>query len=312
MGVLMRQRQLSQFLAVCRNRSVSRAAAELNIAQSALSRQITRLEHDMGAELFIRHSQGVTLTRAGQALREEAADLLRRMNDLKLRVKQQSSDVSGDVTLVVITSIASALAVELYPRFERDYPNIRLRVIDHPSDTAAARLLQHEADLAVIPNTAADMPHAQSRPLFEETFVFLSRAAPGAKATEITFSEAASYPLALPFYGYDLRRRLEEAARSSGTALKVKYETGSINVIGELVEEGLACSIVPPTFWLPRIASGKVMARPLVAPKVSRVHSLGWLPSAPLSPAVETVREVTTLSVRSLIECGKLLGTLVD
>lgn len=306
----MRPRQLYQFLSICRQGSMTAAARELGIAQPALSKQILQLEHELQVPLFERHSRGVTLTRAGEKLRTEAAELIRRIEAIKASVQHSDEDIAGNVGLAVISSLAPALAVGLYPRIEKAYPRIALHIGDHSSEMAGIALVRQEADLAVIPNAATDLPQVQSVPLFEESFHFVSRAKPGERSTPISFTEAAAQPLVLPFHSHDLRRRLEDTARGIGVTLNVKFQTGSINVIGALVEQGLASSIVPTTYWLDRIAAGQLWARPVSEPTVSRVHSLCWLPDRILSEATQIVREMVIVEVQALVSGGKLSGSL--
>ncbi|WP_372803690.1 LysR family transcriptional regulator [Paracoccus seriniphilus] len=304
----MRPRQLIQFLAVCRLGSMSAAAKELGIAQPALSKQISQLEHELQAKLFERHSRGVAPTKAGEKLREEAADLIRRLDSIKHAIHDADNEVAGSVTLAVITSLAAALAVELYPRVERRHPMLSLHIVDRTSDGARDALLRHEVDLAIIPNVATDLPKAASIPLFEESFQFISRASSFARPRSLTLAEAAAQPLVLPFHSHDLRRRIEETARATGVTLNVKYETSSINVIGRLVEEGLACSIVPTTFWLDKIGAGLIAAQQLTSPGISRVHSLCWMADTAISPAVSTMRELIRSEVAAMLAVGKLSG----
>ena len=307
----MRPRQLYQFLSVCRQGSMTAASRELGIEQPALSKQILQLEHELQVLLFVRHSRGVTLTKAGERLRTEAAELIRRIEAIKASVQHSKDDIAGNVRLAVISSLAPALAVGLYPRIEQAYPKVALHIGDHSSKMAGAALVREEADFAVIPNAATDLPQVQSIPLFEESFHLVSRAQPGERSTPISFSEAAAQPLVLPFHSHDLRRRLEDTARGIGVSLNAKYETGSINVIGALVEQGLASSILPTTYWLDRIAAGQLWARPVIEPTVSRVHSLCWLPDRVLSEAAQVVREMTIVEVQALVSGGKLSGSLV-
>lgn len=306
----MRPRQLSQFLAICRCGSMSAAAQELGIAQPALSKQILQLEHELQVTLFERHSRGVTLTRAGERLRGQAAELLRRLEAIKTSIRQDDDAVTGRVVLACISSLAPALAVALYPRIERDHPGITLHVEDHASGQAGAALMRQEADLAVIPSAATDLPQAASVPLFEERFHLVSRATPQDRASPVTLAEAASQPLVLPVHGHDLRRRLEDAARGVGVTLNVKYETRSINVIGAMVEQGLAATIVPVTHWLDRIGAGRIAARLVTDPVVARVHSLCWLPDRAVSPAAALLRDMIPVEVQSLISGGRLSGTV--
>ncbi|MDB6176220.1 LysR family transcriptional regulator [Paracoccus sp. Z330] len=308
----MSPRQLFQFLAVCRLGSMSAAAQSLRIAQPALSKQIAQLEHELGVSLFQRHSRGVSLTRAGERLREEAADLLRRMEMLKQAVHDAGESVTGEVALAVIPSLAAAIAGEIYPRVERKFPKLRLRIMDYPSDRARHALQRHDAELALIPNAATDLPDAGSIPLFEETFHYIERHTPGARSTPISFADAVSRPLVLPFVNRDLRRRIEETARAIGVVPNVKYETGSVNVVSKLVEEGLAGTIVPLTFWLDKISSGNLNVQPVNNPRITRTHSLCWLRDRVMSPATSALRDMLPIEIDAMLAAGKLSGTRDD
>jgi LysR family nitrogen assimilation transcriptional regulator len=304
----MRPRQLSHFLAVCRHGSMSAAAQEQGIAQPALSKQIMQLEHELQVQLFERHSRGISLTRAGERLRIEAAELIRRMDSVKDVIRREGEDVSGTVVLAVIASLAPALAVSLYPRMEQEYPGITLHIADDSSQMVGQALIGHRADLAILPNAAADLPAARSEPLFEEHFHFISRTRPGSVTAPIRLAEAAAEPLVLPFRQHDLRRRLDDAARTAGVTPNIKYETASINVISAMVEQGLCNTIVPTTHWLGRIAEGHVTTRPITDPAVTRVHSLCWMPDRSLPPAARVVQELLPVEIQALLSGGKLAG----
>ncbi|MBE1285401.1 MAG: LysR family transcriptional regulator [Rhodobacteraceae bacterium] len=305
----MRPRQLYQFLAICRHGSMSAAAQELGIAQPALSKQISQLEHELQTVLFQRHSRGVSLTKSGERLRREAAELIRRIEAIKTSIHHDAEEISGTVVVSVIASLAPVLAVGLYSRVEQDYPGITLQVLDHYPEQSRVALTQQEADLAVLPNAPQDLPQARILPLFEERFHFVSRSTAENNTSPIRFAEAAAHPLVLPLHNRDLRRRLEDAARAAGVALNIKHETGSINVIGAMVEHGLASTIVPITHWLDRIAVGRITTRPVIDPEVPRIHALCWLPDRPLSPAAQVVRDLLEVEVQSLISGGKLSGS---
>ncbi|TJW73014.1 MAG: LysR family transcriptional regulator, partial [Mesorhizobium sp.] len=77
----MHPRLLKTFLAVARTRNITRAAAEVNLAQSSVSDQIQALEAELGADLFTRSRQGLELTPAGDALKPYAEGLLALADD---------------------------------------------------------------------------------------------------------------------------------------------------------------------------------------------------------------------------------------
>ncbi len=308
----MRPRLLKQFLTIARLGSMSAAARELGIAQPALSKQMLQLEHELQVKLFERHSRGVTLTKSGEKLRVEAADLIRRMEGIKSAIKSDNEKITGQVVLAVITSLAPVIASELYPRLEQEFPDISLHIVDYSSELAGHALMRQDADLAIIPSAALDLLNVESMPLFEESFHLVSKSQNRFRTGYIKFEDAAAEPLILPFHNHDLRRRLEDAARSIGVTLNVKFETGSINVISAMVERGTVSSIVPITHWLDHIATSGISARRISDPEIKRVHSLCWLPERKLSAAAQAVQDMLISEIQSLIATGKLSGTLIQ
>ncbi len=304
----MTPKQLSQFLAVCRHGSMSAAAKELHIAQPALSKQMSMLEHSLDAQLFNRHSRGVAITDAGAKLRIQAAEIIRKIDTLKESLHGQGAHIAGEVTVAIITSLAPAIAVEIYRRIEQDYPDIKLNIRAMPSDLVSSVLLKQEVELAILPNAATDIPNVHSIPLLEEDFFLMGPPSSTSSSPTIAFSAIGHRPLALPRTDHDMRRRIEEVARSTGETLNVKYESENINLLGALIQGGLASGIQPVTYWLSQIAAGRLVAQKIISPTITRVHSLCWLPILPLSPAAELIRDIIVSEVGAMFINGKLSG----
>ena len=85
---IMEIRELRSFLHVAHAGSVSRAAQELRVAQPALSRQIQKLEHELGMPLFSRHGRGVRLSTAGSQLLERAEAIIRLVHEASEEIKK--------------------------------------------------------------------------------------------------------------------------------------------------------------------------------------------------------------------------------
>jgi LysR family transcriptional regulator, glycine cleavage system transcriptional activator len=131
MNSLIRQRPLGigplrAFEAVARRLSFSGAAEELHLTQSAVSRQIRALEDELGAVLFLRGTRHVELTAAGSALLRSAAPLIDRL-DASVR---QIRTVRGRrrVSLTTFASFASLWLIPKLQAFQRDHPEIDIRV----------------------------------------------------------------------------------------------------------------------------------------------------------------------------------------
>src|SRR5204862_3818958 len=116
---------LRGFRAAARHLSFTRAAQELFVTQSAISREIRTLEQQLGRPLFRRVNRGLELTKAGEELYRAVDEALERIDAAALRV-------SGAIrTLSVTTTVAMASTwlVPRLPRFARLHPEIDMRVM---------------------------------------------------------------------------------------------------------------------------------------------------------------------------------------
>jgi LysR family nitrogen assimilation transcriptional regulator len=94
-------RQFKYFLEIADRKSLSRAAEQLHIAQSALSRQVAELESELGVKLLVRSRNGVTTTEAGQVFYEYAQGILKQIRDAREAVLRSSDTVVGSVVVAL-------------------------------------------------------------------------------------------------------------------------------------------------------------------------------------------------------------------
>jgi LysR family tcuABC transcriptional regulator len=158
-------RQLRYFVRVCELGSMGRAALELELATSALSQQISRLEAELSTRLLQRQSTGVTPTDAGLAFLQQAQLTLRHANDA-VRAAQQAR-LSGHVSIGLASTTASVLGVPLLKAMATRYPDVRLHLVEALSGHLASMLNARRLDLAVLFQT--DTAHRWSAtPLLDE------------------------------------------------------------------------------------------------------------------------------------------------
>ncbi len=123
----MDMRRLRYFLAVADAGHITRAAAQLGLAQPPLSQQIKALEAELGLQLFQRHPKGVTLTEAGRLLQDGARGLLRQTEALCERLQRMAQ---GEQGLLALGFTSSAAAHAFLPRTLRacrqQHPHIGL------------------------------------------------------------------------------------------------------------------------------------------------------------------------------------------
>ena len=121
-------RVLSYVDAVARYGSIRKAADALNIASSALNRQILDLETDLGAPLFERLPRGVRMTSAGEVFLVYCRLVISELKLVESRVEQLRGLVRGQVSVAAAESVAGELLPSAITQFQATHPNVRFQV----------------------------------------------------------------------------------------------------------------------------------------------------------------------------------------
>ena len=136
---------IEAFLAICRHRNISKAAAELFISQSSLSIRLRTLEKELGCSLFFRHkgAHEIVLTEEGKRFYQlslQYQEVVRKMQAVGTR--------KSSLRVSAINSVATYLLPPVYERFMKEHPDIHLEIQDMTIATACQKLMQGETDLA--------------------------------------------------------------------------------------------------------------------------------------------------------------------
>ena len=182
------------FLAVMDHRNLSNAAQSLRVSQPTLSRQMSALEHEFDAPLFVRHGRGVAPTEAANRLYEGFKGLERQLRSLKSDVGAASVEPSGEVAFGIPPSPRSLLAVPLIERFAKAYPRVTVRVSEETSSELRDEVAAGVLDLAVT-NLHEPMRGVTAEPLGQEPMLLVGPAgAKFGKQREITIGQLADFP----------------------------------------------------------------------------------------------------------------------
>ena len=121
----MKLRQLEYFCAVAEEKSISAAARELHVAQPPISRQIAQLEEELGVQLFLRGSKGMSLPDAGQSLYQQTQQIFQDIRRVEDSVRSVGTGMSGRIKLGVIYS-AMSYALHYINEYHSRYPQVEL------------------------------------------------------------------------------------------------------------------------------------------------------------------------------------------
>ncbi len=138
--------KLRTFYAVAKAGSFTHASDELNLSQSAISRQISGLEDSLGLSLFHRHPRGLILTERGEQLFETVAEVVVKLERTEILLKDSQQDPSGELNVTTTVAFGSTWLVPHLHVFMERYPDIRvnLKLSDGELDLA-----MREADVAI-------------------------------------------------------------------------------------------------------------------------------------------------------------------
>ena len=141
-------KQLTYFIAVAEELHFGRAAERLNIAQPPLSRQIKQMEETLGAQLFNRGRNAITMTQAGERLFERGSALLSELDDIKLEMKRFGQGAEGRLRIGFVGSSTFGILPSIIKSFRENYKETNLNL--HPMNNAQLHraLVSRQIDIA--------------------------------------------------------------------------------------------------------------------------------------------------------------------
>ncbi len=231
-------RQLKAFTTIAASGSLGRAADTLHVTQPALSRTIKRLEDEIGAPLFERHTKGMQLTAIGSALLPHATLLQREADHAREEIDAMRGLAKGTIKVGAVGSIASLVLPMAVGSVLRKWPNLRVEIIEGVWDRLADALVKHEIDLALsmaIPDT--DEITAISDCRWEDSsYVVAPLDHPLRRKKDLRLSDTAGAQWAIPPRGTGPYEHMREVFESHGLGLPgIAVETRSITVLKSLV-----------------------------------------------------------------------------
>jgi DNA-binding transcriptional LysR family regulator len=271
----MELRQLGYFLAVARERSFTRAAERLHVAQPGISHQIRRLEAELGSELFDRSAKPVRLTPAGRALLPHAQDALDAADAGRDALHRLHGVVSGRVSLGTIPGIPHLDLAGLLAAFHSQHPHVEMTLREEHPVALLEHLRHDEYDATIVGLSQPEPPDGlHGEVVSAEPLVLL--AGPDHRLGNRQFapmSQLRDEPLVTLTRGSALRTHLENACDAAGFPPRIALETSDVNLLGDLVARGLGVTIAPRS-----IAEAAAARHPLhiigIRPAITRRYTV--------------------------------------
>lgn len=277
----MELRTLRYLAAAVRHESITKAAAELNIAQPALSRQIRLLEEELGVPLLVRHRRGVKATREGLHFVESAEALLRQAQKMRDEVRTYSSAPMGQVRFGFLPAIGDLFAGELAAEFMCRFPSVSFLLREGLTEELTDALLADKIDLAIMIYSAQHRD-LYRKPLFAED-IWLA-GAPSIwpfEAEPLRIEQLVDIPLV---HAALVGSTLERIAMQNKLRFRSVIEGGSRTAARAAVRAGAGFTLMPASWVAEEIGNGCLVGAPVKGLDVER--GLFWRADRPQSRAV--------------------------
>lgn len=272
------------FKEVCESGSISEAAKKLYISQSAVSQAMKQLEQQCGIVLLHRTAKGVMLTGEGQILFEYASSAIDLLNAAESKMVSIKNLTYGELKIGASDTISKYMLIPILEQFSRQFPDIKLRIVNRTSIEAVSLLKSGKLDLAFVNMPIKDDDITISSYL-EVNDIFVGASDIYKADNEFSLSEIAQLPLILLEEKANSRRYVQNYFYSKGITLAPEIELGSHDLLLELARINLGVSCVIKEFSTQYLNSCELTEIKLTEPIPKRHIGVARLKGVSLSNA---------------------------
>jgi LysR family hydrogen peroxide-inducible transcriptional activator len=282
--------QLRYFVAVAEEGSFSRAAEREHVSQPSLSQQIQKLEAELNQPLFDRLPRAVVLTEAGRLLLGYARQILSGIADARRSVGELEREVSGQLAVGAVPSIALYVLPRLIRQFQQRYPKVTFELFEDTTDKLAQRLEDGTLEV-VLASSGDEPPNLERHSLGEEQLLMLlPQKHRLARRKSIKWSELADEKFLLLHEVHSLSQKVRQLLAANRLDPEVVLQGAQLVTIASMVAAGLGVTVIPQMMSRSEFIRGCV-AVPFARPVPTRGLSLLRNPLRFESKAAAAFRE---------------------
>lgn len=263
---------LYYFREVARLGSIRRAAVQLNVAASAINRQILKLEDEFGGPLFDRLPAGMRLTVAGTLLLQHITSTIEAYGQVRAAIDDLREARSGHVTIAALDSLLVDFLPRALARFGRDFPAINHTILAAPPADIADMVSSGAVDIGLtfVSPLPANVHFIAEVPA--PIGVVMPVDHPLASRLSVSFEEAIAYPVLDQAGPLPRGADMDADFTQFKAQLKPKVTSNSIQMIRLCIELGLGIAFFTRLGFLREIEHGEIAWRPLSSPGVNTLQ----------------------------------------
>jgi LysR family nitrogen assimilation transcriptional regulator len=300
----MELKPLDWFLCIAETGSLSRAALELDVSQSMLSRGVHDLEQELGQRLFHRTGRGMHPTDFGKSMLPLARRATLEVSRFNNEAKALRGKLSGPVAIGLPGSVAARIVAPLVKESRERFPELSLRFVEGLSGGIEERLAARRIDIGLVFLPASRVTRAMV-PLASSMLYLVGPRGDALTARRaVPLAQVAAAPVMLPGRPHSVRTMVEDVCAERGLALTLLCEIESLLAIKETVAAGCGYTIAGFDSVAGDVASGRLQAAPIKDPAISRLLVLTTGPKNSLTTAARAIAALVTSVAARLVRQG--------
>ena len=289
------------FYHVARLGSISQAARELNVSQSAVSQMIRQLEDALDISLFVRNAKGVRLSPDAEPIYTYISQAYKFIETAERRIRDQRQLNFGEVRIGAGDTLSRHLLIPHLKEFHHQYPDIHIRVINRTSEQIVQLLREGRIDLGIV-HLPIDESSLSVRWLLDLHDCFMTGQRPSWAERPLHVRDLSSLPLILLEKGSVTRDRIDQYFKLNHVNISPEVELGSIDLIIAFAKIGMGVGCVAREFIANEIARGELVEVPVLPAIPARSVALVSHAQIPLSKAAEAFSSQLTLGLAKSAE----------
>lgn len=240
-------RHIKYFLAVAEDLHFRKAAERLFISQPGLSRQIKKMEDELGIQLFERHNRKVTLTPAGTYLRDEYQTIIKSLIKVQNHAQLLHKGQEGELKIGYIGSAMHKIIPAFLLNIKKQFPNIHVNLEEMDNQEQTASILDQDIDIGFV--RMDRVPRGiEIRPIYEETFsLVLPKNHVINKNNFKDLSQLKDEPFIMfdSSYSPSYYEKVMQIFDEAGFSPIISHKSVKANTIYRLIENNFGAAIVP-------------------------------------------------------------------
>lgn len=233
------------FREVYRLKSIRHASEVLNVAPSAISRQIVQLERMVGTPLFERQSRGVAPTEAAEILARFCRDFQSDVERVRIEIDSLRGLQRGHIRIVTNEGLISYLLNRTIGSLRHKYPGITIDLITAGTDAATTMVYDGEADVALVYNAIPDKRLTTIVELPDPLCVVVAPDHPLAKSRSLELREVLEHSVGIPEKHFGIRRLLDAAVTAEKLQFTAALVSNSIEALKGFAQFGGGATFLP-------------------------------------------------------------------